>query len=589
MDIAGSKKERHTVYLAVFTLLIVGVALMLSTWQMLRQQQEATMQHMALTAKSVLQAVDSSMRRGSSQMDRVRQDTREFFMTLEQNEDLLFVGILDPQGENLRARPPRISAEFSLPPEALAELQVAGRWQGPMTIGGTKAYVAAKRLLWPRFGRRPPDGPGPEPAPPPGGGPHGHGGGMQHGRDMQSLPPEKAPFLVVALDMEKHEAVYASFRNAAYFQAAYILAAMLLLWVLAVRFLSRRALAGKALFLERFQARLLDALPEGLLITDQEGVIRAANPAALAIFAPEQGGLVGTSLAALHLPLDTPSLAWRQHSLEGLALEVFHLPFQSEGGPSVMVIVRDRTRIRSLEKSLAEAEKLAALGTLAAGVAHEIRNPLSALRGFAQYFAKKLSGKEPEETYATTMVREADRLNRVITDLLYLARPRILHVAPVDLNSLADELEELLRFDLRDKGLVFNREFGVSLVRADRDTLKSALLNLLLNAVDALGAGADGSGPPRITLRSAPEGDGVLVAVADNGPGMCGEDIVQAFEPFFTTKGKGTGLGLALVHKTMREHGGEARIESSPGRGCEVRLLFPGESGETPSPPQGAA
>ena len=613
MDIAGSKKEQHTVYLAVFTLLIVGLAMLLSTWQMMRRQREAGLQHMALAATSVLQAVDSSVLRGFSHMNQGRgaQDAREFFQSLQQDEDLLFVGIMDPQGERLRTRSPRLNAPFSLPAPALAELQATGRWNGLVKIGDVHAYVAAKRLSLPQLGERRMQGmgrgepgtsgrmrggmyghdnppaplplpPPPLPVPPP---------------DEQQPPPldlAESPFLVVALDMEKHLAVYQDVRKTAYFQAAYMLAAMLLLWVLAARFLSRRALAGKAVFLERFQARLLDALPDGLLIADDACRINAANPAARAIFAPEGGELVGRTLLSLNLPpapQGPPS--WQQISVTGLALEVFRLPFQTESGTALLAIVRDRTRIRSLEKSLAEAEKLAALGTLAAGVAHEIRNPLSALRGFAQYFAKKLAGKQPEETYAVTMVREADRLNRVITDLLYLSRPRILNVAPTPLAPLADELEALLGFDLRDKGVILSRNLAAPLVMADQDALKPALLNLLLNALEAFADGpeqlasSDSNTPPsqspagmpeekQLCLRSWAADGGVWVAVADNGPGMAEENIAQAFEPFFTTKGKGTGLGLALVHKTIREHGGEARIVSAPHQGCEVQLFFPG-------------
>lgn len=616
MDITGSRKEKHTIYLAVFTLLIVGLALVLTTWQMMRRQEEAGLQHMGLAATSVLQAVDSSVLRGFGHMSQGRgaQDAREFFQSLEQDEDLLFVGIMDPKGERLRTRSPRLNAPFSLPAPALGELQAAGRWQGPVRIGNVHAYVAAKRLNMPHAGDRRMPGIGRTNPGMPGRmrGMHGYGGNADP-PGSRTLPPEapnplpppdspspllpddpkETPFLVVALDMEKHIAVYQTVRRSAYFQAAYILAAMLLFWMLAARFLSRRALAGKAAFLERFQARLLDALPDGLLIADDNGLINAANPAARSIFAPQGGELVGKNLDSLNLPSASQGPpSWQQIALPGLALEVFSLPFQTESGMAALVIIRDRTQIRSLEKSLAEAEKLAALGTLAAGVAHEIRNPLSALRGFAQYFAKKLAGKLPEETYATTMVREADRLNRVITDLLYLARPRVLNIAPTGLAPLADDLEALLRFDLRDKGVTLSRDFAAPTAMVDQDALKPALLNLLLNALEAFSDAPETpetatgeatmknpAAPPSeklLALRSWTGENGVWVAVADNGPGMSPENIAQAFEPFFTTKGKGTGLGLALVHKTIREHGGEACIVSTPGQGCEVQLFFPG-------------
>jgi len=112
------------------------------------------------------------------------------------------------------------------------------------------------------------------------------------------------------------------------------------------------------------------------------------------------------------------------------------------------VLVRDRTAVADLERDLAEARKLAAVGRLAAGMAHEIRNPLSALRGFAQYFQGRLAGRQPEEEYARTMVREADRLDRVIGDMLFLSRPRTPERREVDLAALAGDLEGLLALDL---------------------------------------------------------------------------------------------------------------------------------------------
>ncbi len=618
MEILGKQTEKNTLYIAVLALVVLGLALVLSTWRMLRQQEEAGLEHLALTARSILQAVDSSLRRGPAHMGRgmgmgqgrFNTETREFFQDLQTSGDVLFAGIIDDKGNRfLGPRPPQ-ETPLDLPPEAMEALRKNNRWHGVAKYGDTVAYVAARRLQIMRFrmmrdGERPPrpdqgeanphhgmsimrpdqaPAPGaPRPplsqdAPPP---------GAEQAAPETPQPPEL--FLVVALDMDKHQAVYQAFRRTALFQTAYILAAALFIWALAARFLSRRKLAGKAAYLERFQARLLDNLPDGLLIVDGQGDIRAANPAAHAILAghgaSSAAALAGRPITDFSLPPIAPADScetgedWRQLELSGLHLEVRCLPFHGEEeSPALMVILRDRTRIRSLEKSLAEAEKLAAVGTLAAGVAHEIRNPLSALRGFAQYFAKKLAGKKPEEEYATTMVREADRLNRVVTDLLYLARPRCASPVPTQLEPLCDELETLLRFDLREKELALTRDLAATTVTADPDALKQALLNLLLNALEAMPS-PDKTGSPRvITLQAERDAvkDGVWIRVADTGPGMTEEQKKQAFEPFFSTKSKGTGLGLALVHSIMSQHGGEAAIQSAPGRGCEIALFFPG-------------
>ncbi|MCC8195128.1 MAG: PAS domain-containing sensor histidine kinase, partial [Deltaproteobacteria bacterium] len=306
------------------------------------------------------------------------------------------------------------------------------------------------------------------------------------------------------------------------------------------------------------------------------------------------GNIGGRHLADATGPFSPPvdpaaDKGWQQTSFDGMQLEIRVLPFLPQGdadpeerAPSRMVIIRDRTRIRTLEKNLAEAEKLAAIGSLAAGVAHEIRNPLSALRGFAQYFAKKLSGKQPEEEYARTMVRESDRLNRVITDLLYLARPRDLAPVATDLTGVCEEITSLLRFELREQGLALACSLEATVVTADPDALKQALLNLLLNALEAMkGArGADGRTISLSSARAAENGRaGTRITVSDSGPGMTEEERAQACKPFFTTKKKGTGLGLALVQTIMQGHGGSLAITSpvpsGGGRGCAVSLFFP--------------
>ncbi len=241
-----------------------------------------------------------------------------------------------------------------------------------------------------------------------------------------------------------------------------------------------------------------------------------------------------------------------------------------------MVLLRDRTRLKNLEEDLAEAKRLATIGSLAAGVAHEIRNPLSSLRGFAQLFATKLKGQEPLASYASTMVQEADRLNRVVTDLLFLARPRDLAPTEVDLPRLVDSLRGLLRFDLEHKGVVPLLRLDTGSVFADEDALRQCLLNLVVNALDAL---PESGGSLTLSSSRAEAGEegpaGVWISVADNGQGMDEAVRQKAFEPFFTDKRQGTGLGLAIVQGIMRGHRGRAVIDSTPGQGTAVRLFFP--------------
>ncbi|EGY27501.1 his Kinase A domain protein [Desulfovibrio sp. A2] len=604
MDIADKNTERSTLIIAVMALVTIGLSLIVSTGQTLNRQEEAGTQHLILTARSVLQAVETSLRRGLFMRPNgpglFSPGTAELFRELEQSGDVLFVGIIDRQGGRVLTSRPTQEAGGTLvfPPEALQDLSQKGEWHGRATFGKLSAYVYGKRILprshtlmhapeadgagQPRPGGQE-DG---DPAQPHAAGPFVQGDFAQD--DFAQDDPNALPtFLVVGLDMAKHLAVYRGFRQNALFQAAYILAAAVFIWVLTMSFLKRREQAGRAAVLERFQARLVDNLPDGLLTITQDNVVRAANPAAHDILKARDGGLAGTDVAELPPeiagciagPDSGATPGWANRTVDGAHLEILTLPIrESDEEHDRLVIIRDRTQIRELEKSLSEAEKLAAVGTLAAGVAHEIRNPLSALRGFAQYFAKKLAGKQPDENYAQTMVREADRLNRVITDLLYLARPRAIEPRQVSLGQLAAELESLVRFDAGKLGVRMRTSLGPDLVMADEDALKQALLNLVLNSLDALAQcpAPSGGGEREIHISSMASDGGVWVFVRDTGPGMSREQREQAFEPFYTTKKKGTGLGLALVHKTMRDHGGRAQIDSEVGRGATVALFFPG-------------
>lgn len=443
--------------------------------------------------------------------------------------------------------------------------------------------------------------------------------------------PRPRPFILLGLNLEDYEEPYLDVRRTAVLQAGYVLAVAAFCLVLVVAATRRREQGRRLLRLESFHSKLLDNMPDGLVTLDRTGRITAFNPAAQALLFRLTGraadGLMGAdweeAVAAAsssgsipaevppHRPIgpddggrssrssgstgpsgssgstgSTGRESWRLLEKEGLSLELRGVPLtpagtggqgspgEIESGPAKLILLRDRTRIRRLERDLAEATKLAAIGRLAAGVAHEIRNPLSSLRGFAQFFASKLKGRDPEETYALTMVHEADRLDRVVADLLFLSRPRQLSPEPVDLAAFAGELAQILRFDIEHKQAAIVTDFAVPTVTADPDALKQALINLILNSLAAL---PETGGT--ITLESAASPPGrVTLAVSDNGCGIEPGDLQKVLEPFHTTKKQGSGLGLAIVHKIMREHDGSLSISSVPGQGTRVELTFPGEA-----------
>lgn len=227
---------------------------------------------------------------------------------------------------------------------------------------------------------------------------------------------------------------------------------------------------------------------------------------------------------------------------------------------------------KQLHEATARKEKLVALGHLAAGVAHEIRNPLSSIKGLAKYFAERTPADGEAHQLAQVMAKEADRLNRVVSELLELVRPAHLTYQSVDLNDVITHSLQLISQDAASRSitLAFTAQPALCRIQADPDRLKQVLLNLYLNAVHAIGR--DGV----ITVAVRECGDGrVKVSVADSGKGMTGEQLQAIFTPYFTTKADGTGLGLAVVQNIVEQHGGTIHAESAPGEGALFTLYLP--------------
>jgi two-component system sensor histidine kinase HydH len=244
-----------------------------------------------------------------------------------------------------------------------------------------------------------------------------------------------------------------------------------------------------------------------------------------------------------------------------------------------ILILRDLREVRRLQDEVRRREKLAAIGSLAAGVAHELRNPLSSIKGYATYFGSRFAEGSEDREAARVMVQEVERLNRVISDLIGLARPSDIAPRPVDADFLVRHVLRLVRQDAAHRGVTVQVETPAegqdSLPRAllDPDRFSQALLNVFLNALEAMPNG----GELAVRLSAAP-GNRIAVAVRDTGAGIAPEHLPTIFDPYFTTKSQGTGLGLAIVHKIVEAHGGEVSLRSTPGQGTEVTFLLSAET-----------
>jgi signal transduction histidine kinase len=248
-------------------------------------------------------------------------------------------------------------------------------------------------------------------------------------------------------------------------------------------------------------------------------------------------------------------------------------------------ILRDLTTVRQLEGQLRRSDRLAAVGTLAAGLAHEIKSPLTSVLTFTRHLARRFDDAHFRERFQSVVPRELERINSIVERLLELARPSHLRFTRVRLPLLLDRVLELHADRLEGGRIMVVREYArdVPPVQADEEALYRAFVNVISNAVEAMSAGG------RLTLRIGwPEGGEpraarlrafnrrLQIEVRDTGAGISPADAERVFTPFFTTKDRGTGLGLALTHKIIEDHGGTIDFRSgAPRAGTTFRIVLP--------------
>lgn len=333
---------------------------------------------------------------------------------------------------------------------------------------------------------------------------------------------------------------------------------------------------------------IIENAADGVIAIDRQGDVTTMNPAAEMITGYTLNELVGRPYATLFSDphFASPVLDTLAHGTEHLAQEVsfpardrtielsvttsrIHNPNGELIG--ALVIFSDLTARKETQRRLAQTERLATLGELMAGVAHEVRNPLTAIRGYVQIIRQQTSLPVHQE-YLSVVLKEIDSINRVIQQLLDFSRPRQSQWQQVLLNSLIEETLILVQTSGVQARIAFNveQDKGLPAIVADRELLKQVILNILINAVQAINA--RGEIRIRTWQYSATQ---QAVTIEDNG---CGIDLAlqkKIFDPFFTTKASGTGLGLALSQRIINAHQGDIHVASMPGCGATFTLILP--------------
>lgn len=258
-------------------------------------------------------------------------------------------------------------------------------------------------------------------------------------------------------------------------------------------------------------------------------------------------------------------------------LEVIATILEEEDGAFLgyVILFRDITEIQHLKKEITRSQSLASLGNLAAGIAHEIRNPLSSIKGFATYFKERYRDNPEDEKTAEIMIQEVERLNRVISQLLEFARPMDISKQPTSIHTVIRHTLKMIEGQARSKGITLLTELSPDVRDAliDPDKMTQVFLNLYLNAIEAMERGGE------LSVSLSPQGERMIrIDICDTGRGLDLEELAHIFDPYFTTKPTGTGLGLAIVHKIVEAHEGVIRADSVKGKGTTLSVFLPANS-----------
>jgi two-component system sensor histidine kinase HydH len=335
-----------------------------------------------------------------------------------------------------------------------------------------------------------------------------------------------------------------------------------------------------------FSDNLVENMPIGLVAADNNNQVISINPTAFTILnIPTNTKQIGTLLPnEVKNLLDTDpgrkkliekEITFKKDGTPEITVDAIVSPLFDKEGNSMgtLLILRDKTELYRLRIEMEQNKRLAAIGRLAAGVAHEIRNPLSSLKGYATFFKEIFDRDSENFKIADTMTKEVDRLNRVVGELVELAKPIAVSGNPVDLEALISQCLQLIAYEPNAEHVEIKTEIepGLPQIHADEDRLKQVVLNLCLNALQAM----ENSGVLTLKMYNDDPDENIIIEVSDTGCGINQEDLSDIFEPYFTTKLSGTGLGLAIVHNIVKAHKGRIETVSHPGSGTVFKIFLP--------------
>jgi two-component system sensor histidine kinase HydH len=418
-----------------------------------------------------------------------------------------------------------------------------------------------------------------------------HGMTSDSANDWFSTEKRRKLLIVVGLDVTPfEEAIQSDIRTTVVLSVIMLVLGfggfISLFWMYSYR-VAKKSLQDTSAFADE----VVSHLPVGLIATDRSGRITFFNAAAesitglskLRVLEQKPDTFLPKGLCGVQEQLDQGQAIIEQEmecifsGTKSVPVSVSATRITNDSGDFVgqVLILRDLSEIRGLEDEILRQEKLAAMGGLAAGVAHEVRNPLSSIKALATFFSGQFEVGSEAKDAAEVMIQEVDRLNRVITELLDFARPSDLKRKSHDIELLLSRSIQLIQQDATNKNIdiKLHTESGICSSWIDSDRLAQCLLNLYINAIQAMENGGT------LTVQcTAGTADYVNITVKDTGLGISPDQLNKIFDPYFTTKKRGTGLGLAIVYKIIEAHQGQIVVDSTIGEGTSFTITIPCQS-----------
>ncbi|RJQ75987.1 MAG: PAS domain-containing protein [Desulfobacteraceae bacterium] len=553
------------------TVLILLIIIGISTFRNLDRQKQVALELVRHQGLTLLQAIEASVHNGTAVQSRNAGALVNFVAELSTNRNIAYIILFDSDGTILHQTGSENGPARDHPGirPGLGEQETSRMYRHS---SGDEIYEIAKPLSERSNGAqvhrpRVPDG-------------------------NSRLPDQPVHFIAIGMKMAAFEEARQADLNHAVMMAIIALAlgtgAAFFIFVIQNYYLVNRTLRQT----QDYMHQIISSMATGLVGIDANGTVKSYNLPALALLDITEEAIKGkrfdtildfaatgiSDTLACGRSILEREIDYRTAAGRSLPLAVSVTPIRNPDGTcrGAVILLRDLSEIKTLEAHMRRSEKLAAVGALAASVAHEIRNPLSSIKGFAQFLQKSTPKESPEREYTGTMIQEVDRINAVVNDLLIFARPIQADPETTDAAELVAHVIRLVQQDANEKGITIESRIkpGVHNICLDANQITQALLNLALNAVAAV----DEDG--RITFGiDHDDGEGAYrIWVQDNGPGIDPKIVDKVFDPFFTTREKGTGLGLAIVRKIVESSNGQISVMCPPPdspRGCRFVMQLP--------------